>query len=147
MALSSRKQAKLDTDLARLEMLAPAGLRGAWQAQEGSGAPNVATTMLRRLLGQRLQERRLGGMPALVVRELERSARAGPLPLVKQAGAKLTPGARLIREWQGRTIAVLVTEQGFLWEERPYRSLSQIAREVTAAHWSGPRFFGLTRRG
>ena len=147
MALASRKQAKLAADLASLEKLTPAELRGAWQAQEGSDAPNVAAALLRRLLGQHLQERRLGGMPALVVRELERTARAGPVPLVKPPAAKLTPGARLIREWQGRTIAVLVTEDGFLWEERPYRSLSQIAREVTGAHWSGPRFFGLTRRG
>ena len=147
LALASRKQAKLAADLASLEMLAPAELRGAWQAQEGTDAPNVASALLRRMLGQHLQERRLGGMPALVVRELERTAWTGPVPPVRPSVTKLTPGARLIREWQGRTIAVLVTEQGFLWEERPYRSLSQIAREVTAAHWSGPRFFGLTRRG
>lgn len=147
MALPLRKQAKLAADLARLEMLAPAELRGAWRAQEGADAPNVATALLRRMLGQLLQERRLGGMPALVVRELERTARGWPVPLVKPGATKLTPGARLIREWQGRTIAVLVTEDGFLWEERAYRSLSQIAREVTGAHWSGPRFFGLTGRG
>ena len=27
------------------------------------------------------------------------------------------------------------------------RSLSEIARHVTGARWSGPRFFGLTARG
>ena len=69
------------------------------------------------------------------------------MPVIAWPVPKLTPGARLIREWQGRTIAVLVTEQGFLWEERAYGSLSQIAREVTGAHWSGPRFFGLSGRG
>jgi hypothetical protein len=59
----------------------------------------------------------------------------------------LTPGTRLIREWNGKTIAVEVREGGFVWADRTYRSLSEIARQVTGAHWSGPRFFGLTRRG
>lgn len=114
-----------------------------------STAPNVAAPLLRRLLGQRLQERQLGTLPALVVRELKRVLTQGAgIPAAPQPVTRtLTPGARLIREWQGRTIAVLVTEDGFLFEERAYRSLSQIARLVTGAHWSGPRFFGITRRG
>uniref|UniRef100_UPI002494EA2C DUF2924 domain-containing protein n=1 Tax=Ruegeria atlantica TaxID=81569 RepID=UPI002494EA2C len=40
-----------------------------------------------------------------------------------------------------------VTEDGFSWNSRSYRSLSAIAREITGAHWSGPRFFGLTSKG
>jgi hypothetical protein len=59
----------------------------------------------------------------------------------------LRPGTRLVREWQGRQVDVLVTEDGFVWEERSYTSLSGIARAVTGAHWSGPRFFGIVRRG
>ncbi|MEM9881979.1 MAG: DUF2924 domain-containing protein [Planctomycetota bacterium] len=27
----------------------------------------------------------------------------------------------------------------------PLTSLAQFAREITGAHWSGPRFFGLNR--
>jgi hypothetical protein len=50
---------------------------------------------------------------------------------------------RLVRSWHGRTISVLVGEGGFMFEDRTYRSLSRIAREVTGAAWSGPRFFGL----
>ncbi|MEM6658741.1 MAG: DUF2924 domain-containing protein [Pseudomonadota bacterium] len=45
------------------------------------------------------------------------------------------------------THVVDVTEDGFVWNRRSYRSLSAIAREITSAHWSGPRFFGLTGRG
>ena len=59
----------------------------------------------------------------------------------------LSPGTRLIREWNGHTIAVEVTDVGFAWNDRMYRSLSEIAREATGAHWSGPRFFGLRRNG
>ena len=61
--------------------------------------------------------------------------------------ADLSSGTRLIREWNGRTIVVEVRDDGFWWEEKTYRSLSVIAREVTGAHWSGPRFFGLNGRG
>lgn len=55
----------------------------------------------------------------------------------------LQTGARLIREWNGHTNVVDVVQSGFLFEGRSYRSLSAIARKITDAHWSGPRFFGL----
>ena len=29
---------------------------------------------------------------------------------------------------------------------KTYRSLTKIARDITGAQWSGPRFFGLTKR-
>ena len=57
------------------------------------------------------------------------------------------PRTRFIREWNGQTIAIEVTEDGFAWNDKIWRSLSEIAREVTGAHWSGPRFFGLRRNG
>lgn len=84
----------------------------------------------------------------MVARELVRVA-AGENPAASPRLAKtaMRPGTRLLREWRGRTIAVLVEEDAFLWEERRYGSLSEIAREVTGAHWSGPRFFGLTGNG
>lgn len=52
-------------------------------------------------------------------------------------------GARLLRDWNGRTHVVDVTKEGFVYEGRHHRSLSSIAREITGAHWSGPRFFRL----
>jgi hypothetical protein len=55
----------------------------------------------------------------------------------------LLPGARLLRDWQGRTHVVDVVEGGFLYEGRMHRSLSAISKQITGAHWSGPRFFGL----
>jgi hypothetical protein len=43
---------------------------------------------------------------------------------------------------------VLVLEDGYEFEGRRYQSLTQIAADITGAHWSGPRFFGLvTRQG
>ncbi|MFZ1813637.1 MAG: DUF2924 domain-containing protein [Rhizobiaceae bacterium] len=52
-------------------------------------------------------------------------------------------GTRLVREWNGRMHVVEVTDEGFVWDGKSYRSLSAIARRITGAHWSGPRFFGL----
>ena len=58
----------------------------------------------------------------------------------------LRPGVQLMREWNGRTYRVEVTEDGFAMDGRTYASLTAIARRITGAHWSGPRFFGLTGR-
>jgi hypothetical protein len=52
-----------------------------------------------------------------------------------------------VREWRGATHTVLVQAQGFEWNGRRYRSLTIIAHEITGAHWSGPRFFGLRKEG
>ena len=61
----------------------------------------------------------------------------------KQAISTIKPGTRLVREWNGRTHHVETVEGGFVWNGKTHRSLSVIAREITGAHWSGPRFFGL----
>jgi hypothetical protein len=59
----------------------------------------------------------------------------------------LKPGARLVREWRGRTHTVTVTEDGFEYAGENYPSLTKIAKKITGAHWSGPRFFGLLAAG
>ena len=143
----ARAEQRLAVEVARLESLSPSKLRGEWRSLTGQDAPTFGTALLRRLLAQRLQEKRLGGLPAMVVRELERASANTQVVMAGPTRITVSPGARLIREWNGRTIAVLTTEAGFIWEEREYRSLTQIAREVTGAHWSGPRFFGLSGRG
>ena len=134
-------------DLSELATMSLAQLKERWAGVEKSAPPNVPTPLLRRLLAQRLQERRLGALPAAVARELERVARGDIAPAPKRSVSPLTPGARLVREWNGQTICVEVREEGFWWQDRSWRSLSEIAREVTGARWSGPRFFGLQRRG
>jgi hypothetical protein len=57
--------------------------------------------------------------------------------------ASLKPGTRLVREWNGRTHVVDVSEDGFVFDGKTYTSLSAIAKRITGAHWSGARFFGL----
>ncbi len=53
------------------------------------------------------------------------------------------PGTQYVREWNGRTYQVEVLEQGFRMDGREYGSLTAIAKKITGANWSGPRFFGL----
>ena len=140
---------RLDKDLAALATISPALLRERWAITGTDRAPTVPTGLLRRMFAQRLQEKRHGKLPLLVLRELERAVANPNVEVLEQPRpvVTLSPGTRLIREWNGQTIAVEVTDAGFVWNDRIYRSLSEIAREVTGAHWSGPRFFGLRRNG
>ena len=56
--------------------------------------------------------------------------------------SRLPAGTRLVREWQGIVHAVDVLDTGFLYKDTIYGSLSEVARVITGARWSGPRFFG-----
>ncbi|WP_293974421.1 DUF2924 domain-containing protein [Sphingomonas sp.] len=102
-----------------------------------------------RRLGYRLQERAHGGLAPDIRRKLD--SLAGPAKNGKMRAEvtrpSLRPGARLVREWHGQTHQVLVLDNGFLFEERRYTSLTHIARDITGSNWSGPRFFGLRATG
>ncbi len=138
---------RLERDLAAIPDMAPSELRRRW-GQVGLGAaPHVPPSVLRQLLAQHLQERRHGSLPALVKRELLRMASDRGEDPARLSRPRLVPGMRLVREWNGRTISVDVLDEGFSYDNRTWRSLSEIARHVTGAHWSGPRFFGLTGNG
>jgi hypothetical protein len=39
----------------------------------------------------------------------------------------------------------MATDDGFLWQDKIFKSLSVIAREITGTRWSGPVFFGLKK--
>jgi CubicO group peptidase (beta-lactamase class C family) len=81
----------------------------------------------------------MGGLPKGFAARLERMT-ADEAP---KRSPGLQVGGRLLREWNGVTHVIDVTGHGFRWRNSTYRSLSAIAREITGAHWSGPRFFGL----
>ena len=66
--------------------------------------------------------------------------------LSDDSGGLLKTGTILVRQWRGHTHTVLVHKDGFEYEGQRYRSLTVIAERITGAHWSGPRFFGLTTR-
>lgn len=103
---------------------------------------SISQPMMRRFLAFELQVRQSGDVPAAIAARLDRAATAK----VRPRAPGLRPGGRLLREWNGKTHVVEVIEGGFLWNGVRHGSLSAIARAITGARWSGPRFFGLTGR-
>lgn len=142
--------------LAELETLNTAALRVEWRRLFRSQPPSLSRDLLMRAIGHRYQEIAFGGLGKAAARRLRTLAGAagaasadtatsseGDGRKVPAARAVLMPGARLVREWHGRTHSVTVTDAGFDYAGCSYRSLTEIAREITGTHWSGPRFFGL----
>ncbi|MGE3744201.1 MAG: DUF2924 domain-containing protein [Sphingomonadaceae bacterium] len=139
--------AKLEDKLTALATMSPARLRGEWLQTFGCEAPDVGSRMLALGIAHRLQEKVHGGLSPAHRRELDRLARHfAATGEVKGGGAsKPSAGSRLVRDWHGKTHHVLIREKDFVYEDRSYRSLSHIAREITGTAWSGPRFFGLIK--
>ena len=123
----------------------PDELRREWRRLYHSDAPRISRDLLILGIGYRRQEMEHGGLGKATRRKLltlaktlRATGRVGPTPSLS-----LKPGARLVREWHGRTHSVTVTEDGFDYAGTSYPSLTKIAKKITGAHWSGPRFFGL----
>lgn len=139
--------ARIDNKVAALGTMSLRDLRNEWERLCGSSAPTLAEGLLRMAIAYRLQEKAHGGLPVMLTRELVRIAEGGAKASPRVPAAPIRPGTRLVRNWNGRTIDVLAVENGFLFEGKRYGSLTRIAREVTGARWSGPRFFGLAAHG
>lgn len=126
--------------LGQLAALDRAALVERWSSVFGCPAPRrVRVTLLRGALAwQHQMQAKVGaGRVDRAARGLRRStAPAAP-------AARLAPGTRLLREWQGQTHHVTVLAQGFEHDGQTYRSLTAIARHITGTAWSGPLFFGL----
>lgn len=105
--------------------------------------PSMSTALMLRFLSFELQARDRGRLAEGFVAALTREV-GGDRPGPKTVSSRLRPGGRLLREWSGTTHVVDITDTGFLWRGARWASLSAIAKEITGAHWSGPRFFGLT---
>ena len=135
----------LSDELAALATLSPAQLRADWRRVYRTPPPRMTPDLLLRGVASRLQERSHGGLSTASARELDRMAkrllRGDPLEPGREN--RLKPGTRLLRHWNGSTHSVLVTEDGFVMDDRRFTSLSQVAKAITGAHWSGPRFFGV----
>ncbi len=139
----------IETEIAALENLPIKELRKRWRRYHKTEAPTgLSRDLLVRAIAYKIQERMHGGLPASVKRRLR--TLAGQQESGDSGGfnpdTMLKPGTRLVREWGGQAHTVVVLEDGFDYGGKPYRSLSMIAREITGARWSGPRFFGIVRR-
>ena len=60
-----------------------------------------------------------------------------------QRRSDLRAGTILTREWNERSLRVMVMADGFAWNGASYDSLSAVAFAITGTRWNGHRFFGL----
>jgi Protein of unknown function (DUF2924) len=139
----------IERKLDRIRSLGLKELRQQWRQLYDTDAPRLSRYLLVLGLGYRLQEVERGGLGKATRRKLQTLAKT--LRTTGRVGAtptlSLKPGARLVREWRGRTHTVTVTENGLEYAGVNYPSLTKIANKVTGGHWSGPRFFGLAKAG
>ncbi len=145
--MKRRTNNSLANDLARLPSLDRAALAAAWQIVYGAEPPrNISQPLMLRALAHRMQEQALGGVKPSTRRTLMKIAedgdatRATAIPVTQ-----VKTGTRLLREWHGVTHEVTVLNDGVHYQGQRYRSLSQVAQQITGAKWSGPLFFGLKK--
>ena len=125
-----------------IETMDRAALIAAWNEVFGTPVPKrLSSPFLRRFLAFEMQAGERGDLPKGFAATLDKAAREDP----SARSPALKTGGRLVREWNGTTHVVDVVESGFLWNGQHFTSLSPIARAITGARWSGPRFFGLKR--
>ena len=133
--------AKFDEQLLELENLPKADLADRWAKLTGSPVPRVSEGMLRLALAYELQAKALGGLSRRAIQRLDQAAGA------KTETRDIRPGMRLAREFGGTMHLVTIGDDGaILWNEREWRSLSEVARAITGTRWSGPAFFGLREK-
>ena len=110
-----------------------------WEDAFGQPPPSrISKSLMRRILASEHQWKASGENRVALIRRIGKLADRKP-----DTRPATSSGARLVREWNGRKHIVDVTEVGFVWNDKTYRSLSAIAHEITGARWSGPRFFGV----
>ena len=51
------------------------------------------------------------------------------------------PGTILVRQYHGQTLEVKVLQEGFEYDGRISKSLTAVAKQITARHWNGYHFF------
>jgi hypothetical protein len=136
----------LAAEIAGLSHLGIDELRERWKAMYGKApSKEIGRSFLTRAIAYRLQERAYGGLKPSTRRLLVRFAKeteAGGSPK-RPRNRKAQSGTILVREWQGNAHRVTMLDDGVSFNGKHYRSLSEVAREITGSRWSGPRFFGL----
>ena len=135
----------LAAEIAGLSKLASDELRARLHALHRKAPSRViGRSFLTRAIAYRLQERAYGGLKPATSRLLARAAEERTTGSSKRSQTRMAQaGTILIREWQGTAHRVTMLDDGVSFNGKRYRSLSEVAREITGSRWSGPRFFGL----
>ena len=142
------KQDPIPARLAALRTTSTPDLKQQWRDLFDSEPPPFNRRFLESRLAYRIQELAYGGLKPETVRRLEAlgeqiDGRGREKRKKSAPNDRPIAGTRLIREWQGVEHTVTVTQDGYDWQGRPYKSLSAIARAITGTRWNGWVFFGL----
>lgn len=149
---------EVEREILALDTLDTKALKARWLVLYRQYPPPTFRPRLLRLgIAYRLQELAFGGLQPRTVRLLrklalelraqraEKRAATGVPPTERAPATRphLSTGSQLMREWNGSTEIVDVTDEGFRWHGKDYRTLSAVAVAITGTKWSGPKFFGL----
>lgn len=130
-----------DIELGEIAGMSRSDLQRRWAKLTGHPVPRLSVGMLRLALGYEIQAKAIGRLSRPDSEQLDASNQARPRAM------SLTPGMRLVREWHGTAHVVTIAEDGtVVWNDRNWKSLSEVARTITGTRWSGPAFFGLKQR-
>ncbi|RKY28139.1 MAG: DUF2924 domain-containing protein [Candidatus Omnitrophota bacterium] len=127
---------------------------------EGKKAPSNNKVYLWRKIAYRIQEIEFGSLSAKAEEKIQEfiqkydpvnnKALRPDAPIVNELAKKPTrdkrlpiPGTIITKEYKGKLIEVKILDSGFEYNNKKYKSLSSIAKEITGAHWNGFLFFGL----
>ena len=133
---------QLECNLAALTEQSRDELIEHWSINYGRSPPKgISRRLLERAAAHEMQVAAHGGLKSEVRHRLLSAVKHGKT--AASTSRNLSPGTRLVREWNGRSHTVEVIDIGFDWNGKVYKSLSAVAFAITGARWSGPRFFGL----
>jgi hypothetical protein len=144
--VSEVRSEKLAQNLRDLGTRGDDELKERWRQLYGTEPPGkIHHALMVAAIAHRMQVNALGGLKASVHRYLMRVFRdaADGQQALGYTSLSPKPGTVLVRDWGGVTYQVKVLEDGLLFRGKRYKSLSEVARVITGARWSGPLFFGL----
>ncbi len=142
----STTEVRLEAKLAALETMPRQDLIPYWVEAYGRSPPKgLSRRILLCAAAYHLQAQVYGGLRESTKKKLRQIVAEHARRKAVTSSGKTPPpvGTRLIREWHGKTYVVDIIEDGYFHNATTHKSLSEIARLITGARWSGPRFFGL----
>lgn len=135
---------KVDGLLQGIEAMDLQAVRDQWEELSGDQAPRaISKELLRLAVAYRIQEQEFGGLSRRTSLRLRALSNGNSVNISAVSSSQLKPGTKLLREWNGKVHEVSALEDSrYAYAGRVWKSLSEIAREITGVRWSGPRFFG-----
>ena len=116
-----------------------AEIKHKWRELVGKDVPPFAKRgLLTQVLAWELQAKSFGGLRPILHRRLA-ALGSGKSSETRQIRAvqtqALRPGVKLLRVWKSVTHYVIITKDGYEWQNRKCKSLSAIACEITGTPW------------